>query len=598
MPPTPRAVQRTSELRRILDIPRRTWDGTEEAADLTRVLKTARGTQALRPIQGQILYELATLGGAFGPIRVGGGKTLITLLASAVTCAKRPLLIIPAKLKEKTRIEMFELSEHWRIPRHLQIESYEMLDRPQSAQFLELVRPDLLIFDESHKLKRMQRVATKRIQRYVENFGCQVLELTGTPMKRSILDFAPSLSWCLPPQSYPLPTTTTEQQDWADALKDKPSVGLGALKHLHEWSEKRSSAISVESVREALQERLRTTPGIVGTTDARPLSLGGKEIALSFRPLDVPCDQEVDQAFYTLRKKAETPDGWIQPDGLSQNRIARQLALDFYMVWDPRPPTWWSTPRQRWSKVCRYLIQRNRRDLDSQKPMRDSIKQGHYNDRSFAESWFDPANVFSDVKYATPDILTNWENVEHSFEPQAVPVWISDVALRTCAAWMAGAKRSIVWVEHRAFGRKLSEMTGAPYYGAQGLDRNGRFIEQSREDCIIASVGSNGEGRNLQHLFDRNLITSMPPNGMQAEQLIGRTHRDYQVSDSVTFDILHGCLEHQKALQQACLDAANLQQTLGQEQKLCYAPPLTYPRPYTGPGDNRYHEPLLDEKED
>jgi hypothetical protein len=590
MASAPRAVQRTSELRRILEIPRRTWDGTEIAADLTRVLKTARGTQALRPVQGQALYELATFGGLFGPIRVGGGKTLVSLLASAVTCAKRPLLIVPAKLREKTRLEMFALSEHWRIPRHLQIESYEMLDRPQSEKFLELVRPDLIIFDESHKLKRLQRVAGKRIGRYIEAHGCRVCQMTGTPMKRSIADFAHTMAWSLPPENYPLPTHYQELKDWADALKDNPSVGLGHLRALLDPGE----VVSVETVRQALQRRFRDTTGIVGTTEARPVSLKGNEIALTIKHIDIPHNPEIDAAFLKLRKNAETPDGWIQPDGLSQSRIARQLALGFYLVWDPRPPEWWSIPRQRWGKVCRYLIKYNRRDLDSQDPMRRAIKAGHYDHSHFEERWFNPKDAFSTIKHAAPKILTDWETVEERFPVNTVPVWISDVALRVCAEWMRGAQRSIVWTEHKDFARKLSDMTGVPYFGAQGLDKNGRFIEHAREDCIIASANSNGEGRNLQHLFDRNLITSPFPNGMQWEQVLGRTHRDYQPSDAVSFDVLHGCLEHQKAVQQGRLDAANLQQTLGQEQKLCYAPP-SYPKPHTGPGDNRYHEPLLDD---
>ena len=88
-------------------IPRRTPLSPDEEAEqidlLTNHLRTPGGTMRLRPVQAQALYEMHDYGGLFGPIRVSGGKTLITLLAALVLEAQRPMLIVPAALIEKTR---------------------------------------------------------------------------------------------------------------------------------------------------------------------------------------------------------------------------------------------------------------------------------------------------------------------------------------------------------------------------------------------------------------------------------------------------------------------------------------------------------------
>lgn len=102
----------------------------------------------LRPIQGLALHDIAVHGGMLGPIRVGGGKTLLSLLAPYVLEAKRPLLLLPASLIEKTERERRSLSAHWRIPRNVRLFSYEMLGRVNAAETLTHYCPDLIIADE------------------------------------------------------------------------------------------------------------------------------------------------------------------------------------------------------------------------------------------------------------------------------------------------------------------------------------------------------------------------------------------------------------------------------------------------------------------
>ena len=134
-------------------------------------------------------------------------------------------------------------------------------------------------------------------------------------------------------------------------------------------------------------------------------------------------------------------------------------------------------------------------------------------------------------------------------------------------------KPGIVWTSHSFFARKLAEITGASYYGAEGLTDDGlKFIEDaSPRDAVIASIKANREGRNLQRLWNRNLVVS-PPDGADAwQQLIARTHRPGQEADEVTVDVLLGCREHANAWRKATAGAYAIRDTVGAEQKLLLA---------------------------
>jgi hypothetical protein len=129
-------------------------------------------------------------------------------------------------------------------------------------------------------------------------------------------------------------------------------------------------------------------------------------------------------------------------------------------------------------------------------------------------------------------------------------------------------ERGIVWCEHVFFARRLAQLTGATYYGANGLSDSGESITVVEPGKpIIASIQANATGRNLQ-MFSSNLITSCPTSAATMEQLVGRTHRDGQEADEVTVDILLGCREHGDAFQRALDGARAAADVLGHDQKL------------------------------
>lgn len=567
-PLRPPEVPDSAELRRILALPRRSLDsGDALADDLSEALRTPWGKQKLRPIQALALHDIHQFGGLFGPIRVGAGKTLISYLAPAVLEAKRPLLLIPAKLRDKTRREFATLRYHWRGVEPIEgfkIESYELLGRPQAGNkldkdgrvlrpgFLERYNPDLIILDECHKAKNKRAAITRRLERWMEaNPGCAVIAVSGSITKRSLRDFAHIAAWCMP-RTCPVPRIGRDLDVWADALDERVNpfrrVQPGALIQFCSPEEveqtKYGEEAQLRAVRQAFRRRLVETPGCVATQD------GELGVSLSITSLDpIREDKNLEAQFNTLRTMWETPTGIPIADGIALWRHARTLGLGFEYRWNPQPPDDWMEARRAWSKFCRNILKYNKRGLDSEAQVAMAVDKKLYDDGG---------------------ILRAWRDIKPTFEPTTEAVWFSTEALETAEAWL-DENEGIVWVEHGEFGRELSRRTGLPFYSAQGRDPLKRFVEDHPAGrSMICSVQSNAEGRNLQ-AWNQNLVMAAPPNGSSWEQLIGRTHRDGQEAEEVTFHVFTGAWEHVAGFYQARRDSIFTQDTTGQAQKLAYA---------------------------
>lgn len=536
------------ELRRIERLPRRVWSQPEidEAVEtLTEMLRTPNGTQRLREIQAIALHEIATLGGMAGPIPVGKGKTLLSFLAPIVADAKRPLLVIPAKLVDKTKRAMKEAVQHWQI-QELPIMTYEWLGRVQAASALEDMQPDMVVCDESHRLKNKRAAVTRRFVRYFkQNPTTKFVPMSGTFTKRSLLDYAHLLLWSLGEDNTPLPNNYSDLELWSDALDERKGQmrradpgGLRVLCNQEEYDAWESDPR--EYARRAFRRRLIETPGVVTTQD---VSVAASINISIVEPVECA---DVNDAFKTLRTKWETPDGHPFADAIALFRHARELALGFYYVWDPRPPRDWLDARRTWCAYARNILS-NSRTIDSEAQVKDLVE----------------------ARGGAPE-LTRWLAIKDTFEPHTVPVWLDHSSLEIARRWLED-EEGLVWTEHVHFAQKLSELSGIPYFGRLGRDAKGRPIElYDPGGPAILSMRSNNEGRNLQ-AWSKNMIISPPANGQEWEQIIGRTHRDGQEADEVSFDVACFCFEHIEAFWQAMRDAAYVHTCTGAPQKLLLA---------------------------
>lgn len=606
-------IRDTSEVQRILELPRKK-EAPEDlvwlAKELTDILKTDRGQMSLRPLQAEALRDLSEgkyegkCRGIFSPARVGAGKTLISLLAPTVLDAQRVLLLVPAKLLQKTLRDRLNMSRHWIILDRIRIESYEKISRVSGEHILKELQPDLIIADEAHKLKNRNAAVTRRVMRYMEEQPNTVfVALSGTITKRSLNDYAHILKWTHKGDR-PVPTTYGEVEAWAMALdvldRNKVRNSPGALLRFCSKEELELAAQSDESaltaVRRGYQRRLAETHGVVITPSS------DIDASLSIQALKIPDNEDIQASFHTLRKEWMRPDGVDFSDPVEVFRTAKQLSLGFYYRWNPPPPKDWMDIRREWNRLVRRVLDRHQEGLDSPLMVFNAIREGRLSgkirvpetvpigptsavEKELLEELHRTASIFIDckkeddnydeeaVKYKVVpyiSVLEAWKGIEPTFTPKTEVVWVSDHALELVHNWTK-THNGIIWVEHVEFGKKLESKYGIPYYGRQGMSADKRFIDDHpKGKSLVASIGSNSEGRNLQDWND-NLITSVMPNALQWEQLIGRTHRDGQQADEVSFDVLVGCAEHIKHFNQSIEDAKYQLNTLGQPQKLLIA---------------------------
>lgn len=573
-------VRKTSNFERIKYLPRRDW--REGASDLAVLLKEAYGRPAsdfcteecvcrgvgdmwLRDLQAAALGNFHDFGGLFGAISVGKGKTLVSFLAPAVVGSERPLLLVPANLRDKTSFDWWQLAVHWKLPK-VRVESYERLGVVQNAKLLDNYAPDLIICDEAHRLRNTRAAVTRRVARYLKNNPTRMMLMSGTLTTKSLRDYWHLLRWAVGPEQMPLPNTWDEMMEWADALDVKTGnmirTAPGALVELCNTEEQEAVELGgeaeLEAIRSAFKRRLTESPGVVSTF--------GKHIgnSLVISSADLPLDH-MHSYFSQLRAKWQTPDGWDFTEAIEMWRHAREFVSGFYNVWDPRPPDEWMEKRRNWKRWVRETLAHSH-TLDTELEVENACSSGSLDSYTVVERR-DKSGLLRSVEV---DVYEEWAEIRHTFKPNAVPVWIDDTALKFAANWLK-KNEGIVWTEYPAFGRKLEEMSGYPYFGRGGLDQSGTMIEKTSAKRVIASVRSNHMGRNLQFQWHKNLVVSCVPNAKIIEQMLGRTHRDGQDKDEVYFEFVLACREQLAGFHAAVRQARYIEQTLGQPQRLLYA---------------------------
>lgn len=549
-------VQKTHEWERIDKLPRRRWEDAKDIQELRELLTDLyfkpgckgchacdNGRMMFKPIQAAALRELHDWNGLFAPIPVGGGKSLISLMAGRVVDAKRPLLLVPASLRDQTRHEAIPLyGRHFQISDNLAIVGYSELSVASGAGLLEHYKPDLIIADEAHRLKNLRAAVTKEVKHYMDkNPFARVALLSGTMTKRSVLDYWHLTAWALKQDLMPLPRGWVEVNDWCKALDvnvpEESRIGPGALEL---WTQ------DGETFREGFARRLTETPGVIAAEGK-----DGVEASLRIIGRKPPMPETVAIMIRNMRDTWETPAGDIITEAVELWRHARELACGFWQKWDPAAPQPWLDARRAWNKYVRDTLSHNRRGLTR------------------------PLQVWTEVETAGDTheawgLFSAWSQQKTTFTPNPTPVWVSDYLVQWASKWLhTGAKTDpgIVWVEHVPFGRELAKVSGFPYFGAGPRAAKDVLTHQGP---MIASIAAHGEGRNLQR-YRRCLVVSPPNMGATWQQLLGRTHRHGQQADEVEWEVCLHAAELWASFKNARADALYRQQTFRQEEKLLLA---------------------------
>lgn len=555
-----------SEMDRIVNLPRRDWTDArkaEAARLLTGWLKQPNGTMALKPIQAQTLVEAHDSGGLVGELAAGSGKTLITFLLPVIMKSTRTLLLVPAKLREKTFDDWADLFKHWKLPPLLGVEdtgpaptgtiirvqSYESLSHINYASFVDEYDPDLIIADEAHFLSRLKAGRSKRVFRFLKNARKQerkvtFVPLSGTMRRKSFRDCAHLYEAALGKKS-PLPVEYPSLEQWCFALdegvKEETRYKPGALLRLATEDEK---SAGLDGVRRAIRRRLVESHGVVATTELS-CSL---PLTMQVRPISVP--NEVRSAMHRLRTAYELPTGDTVDAGIAFWQHAREIASGFAYRWDPPAPKEWLEARRAWNSFVRARLDHpGKLRLDTPLQVWNAVEAGQF---GRVVEW------------------EAWKAIRNTFEPKTVPHWISDYLVRDAEAW-AKETGGIVWVSHTAAysGEDDDDVIGntfrdIPYFGA-GDER----IKTFKGPCA-ASIRSHGTGKNLTQ-WSKALIMAFPSSGSTLEQLLARHHRERQQADLVEFYFYLHSKEMFSAVQTAIGDARFQEATSGSPQRILSA---------------------------
>lgn len=528
-------VSKSRELDRIVALPRRRWqDDDHSYLDVISPMP-------LRPVQRAALAELHDAGGLFAPIRVGGGKTLISNLAPVVCDAVHTLLVVPAALVAKTHRDF----KAYGVRARFSIQSYEWLGRASAEGWLEAQGFDLVILDECQKCKNKQAAVTRRLHRFIHAHTPTVVAMSGTPTSRSLRDYAHIVEWttlrrdsllCPVPRSWPV------VQEWSQCLDAdvERRMSPGALEVLMNNEEK--ALPELDGVRSAWRRRLTETPGVVATEE----SFDGPPLVITADVSTIK-NERAQEGFHRLRSRWETPDGQTFSQAADLWRHARELACGFFYRWKIQPPTEWLEARRAWHAFVRQILSHSRH-LDSELTVANACSRGELPGEAFFE----------------------WRKLRKTFEPVTEPVWIHDEAIRDVERILEPGM--IVWVEHIAVGEALASQLELAYYANLGVDRQtGKAIESEEgKRPVIASIAANSAGRNLQ-AFSKSYIVSAPEQGALWEQLLGRTHRDGQKAPLVEVVVRMACVEQWLGFERARTDATYIEKTTGQEQKLLHS---------------------------
>lgn len=523
---------------RISELRWRDWRDESDSAvlELTSALRTCGGEQDLRPIQAVAIREALQVGGLLLNARVGAGKTLVAALLATLYEDLHPLMVVPGGFDGKTDRELAAYRKDWKLSHKIQCITYSDLARDVDERILRTYAPGALIFDEVDKLRRVTKGGSGTAKRVSAWMAARpqtlVFGMSGTLFKEGLKDFAHIANWALKDKA-PVPRLPVDIDSWHRGLKGAKELWPAMRKQL---------GVGDVDVKSAFRERFFHSPGVIISTD----QFTGVPLTLETIALDTGL-QDVLQHLY---ETGETPDGLDVVDSLNDDAEAgagttwaaeRQIALGFYYRPEPTPPMPWAQARKAYFKLVRRLL-----------------SSGMWNTELQVRRWLDGEQHPTWLK---------WRDIQGTFEPRFVPVWLNTRAIDHCKRWGRGG--GIVWCDHRAFAHKLAAETGWRLFGPGGVDASGMPIEECRDRTIIASRQANGTGRNLQH-WCRALITAMPANGRDAEQLFGRQHREGQLRP-VEVSIIFGCRAHANDLRKVVTLSEEEAEEMGRQNKILTA---------------------------
>lgn len=497
-----------ADLERVLRVPVRKDPEGDSAKFWTETLRKHAGAPALKPDQAAFLDRIAEADaprGAFGSIGVGGGKTLVSLLAATIIPAKRPVLMIPPGLSDNTMAEY----DHWIRHYHLTLPyilPYSILSRPTGELRLLNIAPDLIICDEVHNLKRMSSARTMRFLRYFHDHpNTRVVAMSGTVTGGSLEDLLHLLRISLRDYA-PAPRPENEGR-WLSVI-DQGSMALPAdedlvaMEPLREWSGEKHWQV-------AYFKRLSSTPGVLCTDNA------SVDIPLEVNIHTWEDSDEIQGAIETLSSTWQLPDEEDVFEALEVSRHRRCLAAGFWYKMGEAPSNEWLAARKDWHRHLRQILSHcASRGFDSPYLVEQRLRQDKESG-PFASAYF---------------ALKAWDEYSHIERPPSTPVWVDNGPMdRFLDWWLAKNKTGLIWYTYDAVADLLESKGVRVFRGGDGTPPDGTLA--------AVQISSYSEGFNLQFGRSAACVLEPPSSGTAWDQLIARVHRPGQKANKVVVDV-------------------------------------------------------------
>lgn len=597
------AVGESRDLRRVLALPRRPRPSEEEMATWAAYIKQELGKEPeggacvceskykrrccanLLPVQAWTLYEAARVGGILGPIGVGHGKTLCDLLVSLVVDnCKTAVLLLPPNLKSQLLdVDWHFYGQHWKLPNlaggrwlvhgrpTLHVVAFSELSGSRATDLLHRLRPDVVVVDEAHSVRNRTAARTKRFLRYFhDNPAARLFAWSGTLTSRSLKDYA-HLSNLALGEGSPTPLHWPTVEEWAGHLD--PGEFRSPPGRLRQFG---------NDAREGYAQHLLDTAGVVSSGDSASCQAS---LIISERKLPKPLDAKVQVALDSLEATWTRPDGEELVDAMSVGRCARELSCGFFYRWRfPRKePTEvidrWFAARKAWNKELREKLKLSKPHMDS--PLlcaKAAIRwyKGYVHVERDADGVevarreIAPRSTSGPLPVWPSLCWPEWEEVRGTVEPVTEAVWLDDSFVQDCLEWLAEGP-GILWYEFDGLAQRIRQAAResklAIAFAGPGAEGDRTLRGLGGQERVLASIRAHGTGKNLQQ-FARSLVANPPSSGSDWEQLLGRTHRQGQIADEVTYEVYRHTEAVIRAVEKARDLSEYIESTFGASQRL------------------------------
>lgn len=564
----------------------------------------------LNPVQSWTLWEAPRVGGTFGMISVGGGKSFLGILLPLSMPHLRTWVILIKPDQRMHYVNSYlRLREHFRVPSIvfddargsiivpstpvLRVVPYSTLSNPKSTQMLEGYDPDGIIADESHLLAAKSSSRTMRFLRFMtkrnaEGRSVHFFNWSGSTVKKSVKDCAHLAAHSLGLGS-PYPILPDVVEDWSVVMdpSNMPDYTSTTAKNLRRAFGRQVSAGVPEAflsgmdfgIREGHRDRVIRTPGVISTKSS------SISCSITIRERKAPKMPEVVRKALRgvrgslLDEEPQRPDGDIITETVEQARIAREVCSGHFGYWKFRKEDSdelileWYACRKAWNREVRAKLLQGEPHMDShmlcehaaERAWRVPLYEGDLPVWP-AVSW--PAWV------AIRDRVTYEERVRwigHDLPEAADPATHPGYFLaRDAAAW-AQDNIGVVWCQSRALGMKIAELAKLPYHGG-GPEAEAKILSEDGSRSVIASIKAHGTGRDgLQFHFHKQLLPESPSSGDMYEQVLGRLAREGQREDTVETEIYRHTGELREAFRKALMYAEFIEATTPNKQALLAA---------------------------